>query len=240
MGDLADAVKATDILSVAIVEIDIDVFVWFIIYIIVNGVVVIFEGIVVEVFGYDVIFELIFEFIYFVRDVVNILFFVGGLVIGDHVELNVIWVDFVGGIFEFTVIILEMKVFYGTFVERHGIFVIVFGDSGNMFIGVIDPVYFVWEIVDGIIEGDDVCVTVDFSNGYDDIKVGWFEFDIELGGNYVVFVVVKYVTIHIVGDYDTFQDDNFWVFVFDWNDISVFNMILDYYNTIIGVGDEFI
>ena len=76
------------------------------------------------------------------------------------------------------------------------------------------------------------------STGYDVTKAGWFELDLELGGNYANLATAKYATIFITGDQTTFVDDSLWAFVFDWDDSSPMNGIPDYYNSTSAMGDE--
>ncbi|TFG34150.1 hypothetical protein EU527_04690 [Candidatus Thorarchaeota archaeon] len=80
------------------------------------------------------------------------------------------------------------------------------------------------------------------STGNPVMRAGWFELDTELEavetGAYAAFAASTYATIHISGDYATFQGDNLWAFVFDWDDTSPANGVVDYYNRFTGLGDE--
>ncbi len=177
LADSGDAVKATDTSSVAIAEITGTGM--YIFYTTVNSVAGLPEDIVVEIFGYDTIPEPTLDFSYSARDVGYTPLDAGGSAVGDHVLLNATWIDPVGGIPELTVTSVEMKVLYGVLVERHGTLVIPPGDPGSQFTGTIDPAFYAWELVEGITEGDNVRVNLDFSNGDCDLMVWWADTPME-------------------------------------------------------------
>ncbi len=98
----------------------------------------------------------------------------GGTATGDHVVMNATWAETsLTNMPDFAITTLEMKILYGSLVERTGDLVIP-SSSYDPFSGSLDISQFAWEIVGGISEGDNVRVSVDFTNGDCDIMVFWY------------------------------------------------------------------
>ncbi len=97
----------------------------------------------------------------------------GGSAAGDHVMLKAAWTDGVNpGMPEFAITTVQMKVLYGTLFYAEGPNVHA-TDPGGVFSGIIDPAQFAWELVPGIVEGDDVRITCDFDGADVDVLVWW-------------------------------------------------------------------
>ncbi|TET06619.1 MAG: hypothetical protein E3J86_14890, partial [Candidatus Thorarchaeota archaeon] len=97
----------------------------------------------------------------------------GGSAVGDHVLLTANWTDGVNtGMPEFGITTLEMKVLYGTLFYETGPHVSA-TNPGGVFSGIIDPAQFAWEIIPGILEGDDVRISCDFDGADVDVMAWW-------------------------------------------------------------------
>ncbi len=77
---------------------------------------------------------------------------------------------------ETSVINTTLGVLYGVLIQREGSLVIPDG-SYDPFSGPVDFTQFNWEFVDGIVEGDNVDIEVDFTNGDCDIMIWWADTD---------------------------------------------------------------
>lgn len=96
---------------------------------------------------------------------------------GDHVTLNITFSDLnIANFPEFEIQTTTLTLYSGVFTQMTGDHVIP-SASYNPFAGPIDTSQFAWQYVDGIVEGDEVWIEVDFSNGDTDIMVWWADTD---------------------------------------------------------------
>lgn len=97
----------------------------------------------------------------------------GGTAAGDHVVLNATWTDAVlPGMPDYQITTVEMKVLRGLLSIQSGD-LIPPTPGYSPFSGVVQLDEFAWVFVPGIEEGDNVRVTVDFTNGDCDIMAWW-------------------------------------------------------------------
>jgi hypothetical protein len=172
----ADSVKDTETTALAMAKID----GWtgmYMIYTTVNAVdgATIPEDFTIEVIGLKTIDEPTLTLRWNARDVpAQSVITTGGSAIGDHVYLNATWDNGVNPLIpEFGITSMQMKILYGTLVERTGPLSPASDPDGQLSGSVIDPDEFSWETVDGIMEGDVVRVTVDFDGSDCDIMMWW-------------------------------------------------------------------
>ncbi|MFW9956186.1 MAG: hypothetical protein ACFFD3_16690, partial [Candidatus Thorarchaeota archaeon] len=96
---------------------------------------------------------------------------------GDHVVINASYPAFnLPNMPEYEVTYAQIGFLSGVFHQGSGPLVIPDG-SYDPFSGTVDLTQFAWDYVDGIVEGDTVDITVDFSNGDCDIMVWWADID---------------------------------------------------------------